>query len=393
MALLLSAALLAGGCADFLDPQLPTPRERAQGEIRTLRESRDPQERAKAARSLGSLKAPEGVPVLIAALRDPDAGVRGHAADALGEIPDAAAQSLPPLREAIGREPSVPARVEMAWALKQLKAEPREWVPALRSGLGDPDTLTRYNAAIGLIGRGDPVEILPVIFAELGTPFGKQTSEHPYHLVRRIVESNDVRLVPILLDGLRRGNPEQRAAAAINLASFKPIPAAQVTRPLIQALKDPEPGVRENAAISLMRIGYEPGQGAEVGPPLVEALRDPAPRVRKAAAGAFRSMARGPRTAIPALADLLRDPEAEVRAEAAFALMGFVPPAREAVPALSAAFPRETEKQVRVNIVRALGSIGAEARSAVPMLRAALRDPDESVRDAAAQALSLIERR
>jgi HEAT repeat protein len=82
-----------------------------------------------------------------------------------------------------------------------------------------------------------------------------------------------------------------------------------------------------------------------------------------------------------------------VRAAAAFALMGFVPPAREAVPALSAAFPRETEKQVRVNIVRALGSIGAEARSAVPMLRAALRDPDESVRDAAAQALSLIERR
>jgi HEAT repeat protein len=391
--LLLGAAVLAGGCADFLDPKLPTPRERAQEEMKTLRESRNPRERAEAARSLGRLGAPEAVPVLIDALRDPDARVRGQAAEALGEIKGAAAESIPPLREAVGREPVVPARVDMAWALKQLKADPREWMPAMRSGLGDPDPHTRYNAAIGLIGRGDPVEIFPVVFNELGTAFGDKTDVRPAGLIGDIVKSNDARLVPLLVAGLQRGNNQQRAVAAINMISFKPLPVAQIRGPLIEALKDPEPDVRQYAAIGLMRIGYEPGQGAQVGPPLIELLRDSDPKVRKQAAGAFRSMKQAPRNAIPALAALLHDPDPEVRAEGAFALMGFIPPAREAVPALTGAFPGETQKQVRVNILRALGSIGAEARPAVPMLRQALRDPDAGIRDAAAEALSLIERR
>jgi HEAT repeat protein len=388
----LGAILLCAGCADLLDPSLPTPRERAQRDMKTLETSRDPRERASAARGLGSVKAPEAVPLLIAALRDPDAGVRSSAADALAEMPDAAPQSLPALRAALARETANSARVDIGWALKKLKVEPAVWVPAFRASLADPDAHTRYNAAIGLLGVGDPVEVFPVFYAELGTPFGKSTSQQPYWMVRKVVESNDPRLVPLLLEGLQRGTDEQRQVAAINLGSFKPLPIGQIARPLIGALRDPDPTVRGNAVTSLMRIGYEPRQGALVGPPLVDSLRDPDPRVRRSAAGAFRSMNQAPRTAIGGLAQLLRDPDPEVRAEAAFGLMGFLPPAREAVPALMTAFGQETDKKVKVSITRALGSVRGGAREAVPMLRAALRDPDADIRDAASTALQLIER-
>jgi HEAT repeat protein len=92
--------------------------------------------------------------------------------------------------------------------------------------------------------------------------------------------------------------------------------------------------------------------------------------------------------------ETLRDTNAEVRAEAAFGLMGFhSPPAREAVPALSNSFAQDPDRQVRVNAARALGLMGPVARDAVPALRAGLRDADERVRDAAAEALQAIEPR
>jgi HEAT repeat protein len=131
-----------------------------------------------------------------------------------------------------------------------------------------------------------------------------------------------------------------------------------------------------------------------VTPALLGALKDPEPGVRKAAAASFRSMEAPPRGTITALVETLRDPNAEVRAEAAFGLMGFhSPPAREAVPALSASFVQDPDRQVRVNAARALGLMGPVARDAVSVLRAGLRDPDERVRDAAAEALQAIEPR
>jgi len=46
-----------------------------------------------------------------------------------------------------------------------------------------------------------------------------------------------------------------------------------------------------------------------------------------------------------------------------------------------------------VNAARALGLMGPVAKDAVPALRGGLRDPDESVRSAAAEALQTIEPR
>jgi HEAT repeat protein len=395
---LLAAALLVSACADLAslgEPERLTPREEAARAIRTLETSRDQEARVSAASTLKRLRAPESVPILLAALRDPDADVRGHAADALGGMPDAAAQSVPALRQALATESFGFVRNDLAWALKTLKAEPGTWVPALRANLRDPDPLNRYNAALGLAGQVEPAELLPVVFAEIGTPAGRQFSKHPASFVGDLVKSNDVRLIPLLVAGLGSAIPEQRRVAARELGRFRPVPSARVRDPLLRVLRDPDAEVREYAVRSLMQVGYAEGQrqGPLVGPALAEMLRDPSPAVRRAAAGSFRSMEAAPRSTMAPLIASLRDPDAEVRGDAAFGLMGYLPPATEAVPAMVAALGQETDKTVRVALIRSLGHVGSGARAAVPALRTAVRDPDGDIRDAAAAALSLIEPR
>jgi HEAT repeat protein len=393
-ALALAGAVLTTGCA-VLDEGLPeTPRQQADRALREIHESHDPDVRAKAAQTLGELKLPEAVDPLLRAARDPDARVRRRAADALEHFPGSAPAIIPVLAGAVAVEPDGPARVDMGWTLKKLKAEPRVWAPAFRASLADPDPLTRHNAAVGLVGQAPALEVFPPLFAEVGTPFGRSLTERPESILRKVVEqSNDRRLIPLLVDSLKTGNPAQRVLAAQALGLLKPVPR-EALAPLAATLRDPEVDVRTNAVYTLTRLGHQPNGGPSVTPALLGALKDPEPGVRKAAAGAFRSMEAPPRGAIGALVETLRDPSAEVRAEAAFGLMGFhSPPAREAVPALSNAFAQDPDRQVRVNAARALGLMGPVARDAVPVLRAGLRDADERVRDVAAEALQAIEPR
>ena len=320
--------------------------------------------------------------------------MRRRAADALEHFEGAAPTIIPVLAGAVAVEPDGPARVEMGWTLKKLKAGPEVWAPAFRASLADPDPLTRHNAAVGLVGHAPGLEVFPPLFAEVGTPFGRSLTDRPESILRKVVEqSNDRRLIPLLLDGLKTGNPSQRALAAQALGLLKPVPR-EALAPLAATLRDPEVDVRTNAVYTLTRLGQQPNGGPGVTPALLGALKDPEPGVRKVAASAFRSMEAPPRGAISALVETLRDTNAEVRAEAAFGLMGFhSPPAREAVPALSTAFAQDPDRQVRVNAARALGLMGPVARDAVPVLRAGLRDADERVRDAAAEALQAIEPR
>src|SRR5262249_25984566 len=150
-----------------------------------------------------------------------------------------------------------PARVEMGWTLKKLKADPKTWAPAFRASVGDPDLLTRHNAAVGLVGYGPGIEVFPLLFDEVGTEFGQSLSERPQSILRTVVEqSNDRRLIPMLLEGLKTGNAEQRALAAQALGLLKPVPRESIG-PLAGVLRDPEIPVRTSAVYTLTRFGQQ----------------------------------------------------------------------------------------------------------------------------------------
>lgn len=88
----------------------------------------------------------------------------------------------------------------------------------------------------------------------------------------------------------------------------------QATLPLIERLGDPEDGVGLLAAQALGDIG-EPAIG-----PLLDALSDPRPTVRKNAAVAFIHLGPAARRAAPQLKPLLGDRSKAVRRAAAQAL-------------------------------------------------------------------------
>ena len=119
--------------------------------------------------------------------------------------------------------------------------------------------------------------------------------------------------VPDLAKLLRNDEVEIRRAAARALTrlpnTVSAIPA------LIEALKDPDPVVRDNAVDAL--AVQHPG---DVVGPLTRALRDPDANSRRRAADTLARIGRDTESAWPGLIELLKDENAQVRKAANAAL-------------------------------------------------------------------------
>jgi HEAT repeat protein len=144
---------------------------------------------------------------------------------------------------------------------------------------------------------------------------------------------------------------------------------------LLQALKYGSPNVRKTAAYALGRLG-EP----RAVPALMQALKDKDWNGREAAAEALGEL--GDKRAMPALIQALKEDWGWwVRESAAKALSKLGDPGRLAlIQAL-----KDEDENVRKAAAEALGELGD--RRAVPALIQALKDEDGSVRGAAAWAL------
>lgn len=102
--------------------------------------------RVRAVAGLGTIRAPSALPVMIAALSDPQAAVREQAAIAVEALADA---SLPArLRETATSEHAPTRRLVMRLLGRYGSEE--EAINMLMAGLRDPDPLVRGQAAIGL---------------------------------------------------------------------------------------------------------------------------------------------------------------------------------------------------------------------------------------------------
>lgn len=114
-----------------------------------------------------------------------------------------------------------------------------------------------------------------------------------------------------LIEALRDSDRQVREQAAIGLAFT---PGSDVIDPLLQALKDPDAQVREKAA-----IGLAFRRDAKIIDPLLTALEDSDAQVREKAAIALG--ASGDSRAVAALTRATKDPDAQVREKAVAGLV------------------------------------------------------------------------
>jgi HEAT repeat protein len=138
--------------------------------------------------------------------------------------------------------------------------------------------------------------------------------------------------------------PEFTAEAAMALSLIGP----EAYTPLTNALHSTHAEVRREAARSLGKLQVRaPLEASYVVPSLLEALSDPDPGVRHVACVYLGIIHEYPDAAVPALTEMLDDEDVEVRTAAATALGSFGGDAEPALPALRRAQGDKDENVAR----------------------------------------------
>jgi HEAT repeat protein len=209
--------------------------------------------------------------------------------------------------------------------------------------------------------------------------------------------------VPTLLDLLRSDHePDMRSEAAFALGALGVVQG--VVHALLDALRDGDSLVREEAAAALGRIGV---QAASTADELVRlAMDDEVRPVREAAVRALRRMnedehaaraeaasmsAVSPPATLSALLERLASDDARTRAETSWPIGKLGADAAPGLPAIVRQLRGDHDPDARWGAAWCVGRIGPAATPAVPEVVAAVRqDGDPDVRAQAAQALGRI---
>ena len=357
-------------------------RKDIKGLIKALRYRKDKGVRQAAAEALVKIGA-LAVEPLIAALKDRHSDVRQAAAYVLGEIGDA--RAVEPLIAAPKDEKEWYVREAAAEALGKIGAPA---VEPLIAALKDEYRNVREAAAEALGEIKDPRAVEPLI-AALKDWDVRAAAE-------ALVKIGTLAVEP-LIAALKDAEWRVRKAAAVALGKIKDPRAVE---PLIAALKDTDKDVRQAAAVALGEI-----KDPRAVEPLIAALGDESSGVRLAAAKSLGEI-KDPRAVEP-LSAALKDENKYVRRAAAHALdrLGWKPEQDEiagwywmakcdwdkcvALGALTVepliAALKDTDEEVRRAAAEALGKI--KDRRAVEPLSAAFKDTDKDVRQAAAVSL------
>lgn len=281
------------------------------------------------------------------------------------------------------------------------------FAPAEIGILRDPraDVETRIRAAEALGSRGDP-RAVDVLVAALNDPAEEMRMAAERALVRIgdrgavAWAERDPKAMDRMIAALEDRDVGVRKGAVRALGTLR---GRRAEEPLIAALNDVEPGIRVEACRALGGIA-----SPRVVDALVEALRDRGPGVPEAAWRALRDL--GP-VAVDRLVDRLEDKDAGIRQRAMDALVRFREHAvdrlvkalrhqdpevrhraREVLQRLGPevvdyerSMLKSRDAEMRRRAAETLGEIGDPR--ALESLIGALRDRDQSVREAAWKAL------
>ena len=358
--------------------------------------SRDAATRRRAAASLGSRGRTSAIPVLTPLLEDPDWGVRQAAIESLGRIEDASAAPL--LVAAITGADRVPdtdgATAVRAAAGEALGRLGPAAVPVLLEALRGRHVKLRETAigALGAVGG-------PAVVATLGDMVADDRSRVRQAAMTALVRAAGPEAVPALSRALAHRDPTTRRCAADALGTRHESAAVDAVK---AALADPDRTVRDAAVRALASIGT-----AEAASALVVGLERGDRDLQAASAAALKSFdwtpagaaervvhailhgrfdettAQGAAAAAPLVA-MLADRDPSMRRGALEALGRLAEP--QTAQAIGAAF-RDPEASVRQAAAAALAALGAAAADTIVE---ALGDRATTVRASAEQALSAI---
>lgn len=327
-----------------------------------------------------------------------DTRAQCEAAESTGELGPDAREAIPILLWSLQRAPTTKVREAIALALERLGPVTPEVISGLAHalegdhGLATPDTSARSGAgpvaSPGLAGerkhQAETGKIVAETLGRIGTPEAVRT----------------------LLRALRgHTDPDVKRTIAKSLGAIVP-PVSAAVGPLVEALNDDSPNVREAAIQALATIGE-----AAVAK-LTTALRRESAETRARAAAALSRMVPSSLKAIAALTQALDDGDGGVAVHAAAAILkifeanadlraacrqkgeqarnGYVPEDERALAVLTEFVARKSGgRRDRQQAAEALGRIGVAARPASGVLAAVVADKsdDHLVRESARWAL------
>ncbi|MHC5538074.1 HEAT repeat domain-containing protein [Singulisphaera rosea] len=365
---------------------------------------------------------PSAFDEMIEGLKDPDEEIRTLAANALAalaeklpwpqddpdqERPDAlkietrartqklrfrAANAL----TAALKDSDTQVRWAVAWALSAFRTGEKS-VAALMEMVADRTTRVRSGAYIRFVrGSGGVTrdfcehrangELLRIGAIQALVNFGALAAPAVPALIDAI-RDNDALTSGFAATALGEIGPSAKAALPelINLLRSKEsVPKASSSSGSVGGPREPE----RLAVVAAKALGKLGPDGIAAVIPLTEALADPDEVLRIAVVQALGEIGPGAITAIPALVKALDDPEWFVGDTASESLRRLGP---LAVPALTKVL-QEAKPDVQRRALWSLGGIGPQAAKALPEVILALSDPDEEVREAAAETIGLIGR-
>jgi HEAT repeat protein len=297
---------------------------------------------------------PDAVPALIDALKEEKVGP--EAARVLGLIGPRAADAVPPLIEVLRQKGGgAKLRAEAAGALGRIGVPAEEVAPVLIAALQDNNAGVREQTAHSLIWMGPPGRAaVPALIADLKDDEPKVASA----ACLALAQIGDAGAVPALLETFQGKRARVAEAAGFALRQLRPN-AKVVVSAILPLAKGASPQA-DRARVLLASLG------PTSVPALTDALRDNDPAVRQAAAEVLGLLGPVARESVPALTGVLKDKTPATALAAALSLAWIDPTRTDAVPLLADALdnPAATE---------ALGAIGPGARTAVPALIAALK--------------------
>jgi HEAT repeat protein len=355
--------------------------------------------------------APEAIPVLRAAIKEENAGLRVHAAAALWNLDHDLKRAGPVLVEALGDEDST-TRACAASALQSVlfvgsgqwsRSQSRQYnelkpqveafaaaaLPALIDSLKDKDKRVREYIIGALRGLGPKAQAAgPALIALV-----KSGAELPYH-ISDALGALGPEMIPLLLKLLEDPDAKARCEATRGLTELirqdymdaamnrrKPTDMSAVARALFKALQDKDAAVRVSAAYAVLNLGPK-RKGAMGG--LLACLKDRDPWVRQAAASVLGQMAKYAEEAVPDLLRALKEPDVQMRMTAAAALWAVHSQDDEVMPVVLEAL--KGDNQSRSAALQVIQQIGPSARAAMPEIIQMLKD--SNLQSSAASALA-----